>query len=294
MSDPKDDKTKTQTEGATQAADDPTKDKSKDDKTKEIKVTVDTGNIEDLIKRLKEVETERENMSKELATVTAEKGKIETSFKEKKAEADDYASKLNLVMEEKLNVKRKIIMEEAAKYIKDPERLKKVEEKMKTPEDVKATEFMIETLANAFTEGAETHKKLSEEEQKAADEAVKKAAEAKAAEKAADPIGKGGAGQATLDQQSGTKTGQEYDSNDAMIRDLRKRSHSEDPVVKAEAQAILDELYLKWGEAVRKDYDGRYKAINVERKDQPKVTDMAKEGGAAIPNPKAAKKRRVD
>ena len=278
-------------------------------KTQKIEVSVNTGNIEDLIKRLKETEDKSTKLTEQLEKEMEEKKKVKKTLEEKTAEAEDYEGKLKLIAEEKLNAKRQVIMELAKKYIKDEERLKKIEEKMITPENVQATEFMIETLAKAFTEGAAAHKELTDEEQKKAEEEAKKAAEEakkaaenanktdeekkaeaeakKAAEKAADPVDKGkGAGQATLAQQSGTTTKREYDSNEAMIRDLRKRSRDSDPEVAAEAQAILDELFYRWGKAIIKDYDGRYKSMRITKKDQPLITDMAKEGGAAKPNPK--------
>jgi len=275
---------------------------------RKIEVSVNTGNIEDIIKRLKEKEDESAKLTKQLNDEMEAKKLVEKSLEEKTAEAEDFNEKLELIAEEKLSAKRKIIMDEAKKYIKDEARLKKIEEKMVKPEDVQATEFMIETLAKAFSEGQAAHQTLTEEEQKKADEEARIAAEKlaaegkktdaeKEAERLADPVAYAkkygtSAGQATLAQQSGKTTGKEYDSSEAMIRDLRRRSHSVDPEVAAEAKAILDELFLRWGDAVKKEYDGRYIPIRIEKDDQPSISDIAKEGGAAMPNPDAKKRGR--
>ena len=56
----------------------------------------------------------------------------------------------------------------------------------------------------------------------------------------AEPSGKGGSGQATLDMASG-KSGLEFNSHEEMIDFLRDKAKSGD----SEAKAILDELFLK-------------------------------------------------
>jgi hypothetical protein len=259
---------------------------------RKIKVSIDTTNLEDVIRRLKEKEEEAEKLSVDLKTAMEEKGKAEKDLEEKKEEAEEMKTKLELIAEKEFNSKKDIIMEEAKKFIKDEERLKKIEEGIKSVDDLKATSFMLETLSTAIKEGEEAHKAQVEEEEKEAAEEAKKADEEAAAEEAAEPVGKGAGGQIPLAQATGGATKREYDSHEAMIRDLRKRSHSEDPDEAAEAKAILDELFLKWGRAVRAEYEGKYKPIHIEKKDQPKISDITKRGGAARPNPRAKGRER--
>ena len=57
----------------------------------------------------------------------------------------------------------------------------------------------------------------------------------------AEPIGKGGGGQATLDMATGKSRFLEFDSGEEMIDYLRDKAKSGDK----EAKAILDELFLK-------------------------------------------------
>jgi len=98
-----------------------------------------------------------------------------------------------------------------------------------------------------------------------------------------DKDNKGGAGQITLDQQSGVGPVKgEYESHEAMIRDLYRRKHSDDPEEAAEADAILDELFKKWSAAVKKRYGEFAKPIDIERgKEQKSVRELTKKGGAA-------------
>ena len=64
-------------------------------------------------------------------------------------------------------------------------------------------------------------------------------------EENADPIGKGGSGQATLDMASGVSS-REFDSHEEMIDWLRDKAKSGDK----EAKAVLDELFLKSAQGI--------------------------------------------
>lgn len=256
---------------------------------REIEVNIDTSSMEKLIEQLKEKDAEAKKLGAEVEKQVREKKEIAKSLEEKTAVAEDLEGKLKIIAEKKFNEKKTIIMTAAKELIKDEDRLKKIEEGIKKPEDLKATEFMIETLATAIKEGKEAHEKvLSDEEKKAQEEAAKieaaKTTDGKTkedkekAEKAADPVGKGGSGQVSLSQQSGKGGAKEYDTHEAMIRDLRKRQHSEDPEVAAEAEAILDELFRKWGRAVKKSYEGK-KYLDIGGEAQPSLKEMTKKGG---------------
>jgi len=269
---------------------------------REIEVTVNTSSMEKLIEQLKEKDDEAKRLGAEVEKQVREKKELAKTLGEKTAVAEDLEGKLKIIAQKKFDEKKAIIMKAAKELIKDEDRLKKIEEGIKEPEDLKATEFMIDTLATAIKEGKEAHEKvLTAEEKKAQEEAAKieagkkagektgektgekvlTAEEKKAAEKKAEVVGTGGVGQVSLAQQSGEGGRKEYDTHEAMIRDLRKRQHSEDPEVAAEADAILDELFRKWGRAVKKDYEGRGKAINVGEKSQPSLKDLTKKGGEA-------------
>jgi len=265
---------------------------------REIEVTVDTSSMEALIKRLNDKEAEAKKLGAEVEAAVRDKAKLAKTLEEKTSLAEDLEGKLKIIAQKKFDEKKIVIMTAAKELIKDEDLLKKIEEGIKEPKDLKATEFMIETLATAIKEGKEAHDKiLTAEEKKAQEEAAKieaakktgektgekilTAEEKKAAEKKAEVVGKGGAGQVPLSLQSGTGKGKEFDTHEAMVRDLRKRQHSEDPEVAAEAEAILDELFRKWGRAVKKDYEGRGKAINVGEKSQPSLKELTKKGGEA-------------
>jgi chromosome segregation ATPase len=291
---PEENKTETHVEDATEGGETAGTTEKKSSEKREIEVSIDTSNLEDIVRRLKEQEEKSAKLTKQLEEATSAKGKVEKELEEKKDEAEEMHTKLTMIAEKEFTSKKNIIMEEAKKLIKDEERLKKIEEGIKDVDDLKATSFMIETLSTAMKEGEAAHKEQLEKEEKEAKAASEEAEEENEAKTDAEPAGKGGAGQATLAQATGGTVRKEYDSNEAMIRDLRRRSHSEDPEIRAEAQAILDELFLKWGRAVRAEYDGRYRPISVKKKDQPKISDITKEGGAAMPNPKARKLRGED
>jgi len=286
---PEDNKTETEVESATEDKKETETEKNKTPEKREIEISIDTSNLEEVLQRMKDKERESADLKTKLEQAMQDKGKVEDELKEKSEEAEEMHSKLTMIAEKEFNAKKNIIMEEAKKLIKDEERLNKIEEGIKTVDDLKATSFMMETLASAIKEGEAAHKEQLEKEEQEAKDASKTTDDESAAETDAEPAGKGGAGQATLAQATGSAVRKEYDSNEAMIRDLRRRSHSEDPEIRAEAQAILDELFLKWGRAVRAEYDGRYRPISVEKKDQPKISDMTKEGGAAMPNLRAQK-----
>lgn len=213
-------------------------------KPQEIKVTVDNEQTRNLIDQLKREEKAREEAEKKLKEMTEEKMKLETEHKTVNEEKEDYKGKLEMIAEKELNKKREEIKVKAQKIIQDPERVKEIEAKLKDPEQVAATEYILKVLEDTLAKGEEAHAKILSEEK----------AKAEAAAKAAVSGGAPPAGSAPLnDAQTGTnKTG--FDSAEAMVADLRKREHSSDPAVAAEAKTIIDELFKKWASAVKKEY----------------------------------------
>lgn len=257
-----------------------------------ITATVDPTQMEEIIGRLKEAETKRDELAEKLKTETGNKDKLQEEYDTLKDEADDYKNKLTIIGKKKLEAKKAAIMDEAKKLIKDPERLKIIEDGIKGPEDVKGTEFLIETLKTTLAEGKKQHEELEAFEAKkkklGAPDTVKSMEElqewvkTKETSEGADPTSKPSSGTLTLEGQSaGGEEG--YDSEAAMIYDLRKRSHNKDPEVAAEAKAILREMFRKWTVAVKKEYDNKMLGgVKIEKgKEQASIRAITLSGGAA-------------
>ena len=300
-------------------------------KARELKISIDTKNMEDMMARLKKAEEKNDELQKQfneanLAKTTAEEAKktAEIGLETKTSELDDAVGKLTLIAEQRLTEKKKIIMDKAKEAIKDPERLKKIEEGMKNPEEMKRTEYMIETLANALTEGEKQHNELIEAERKkllGADvfekfktdkiallakfpdakdkiDAVGKPSDLETLVKeltgdtggsggesgSDDSVGKGGAGQISLpDSQVSGGDGEGYSSHQAMLYDLRKKAHNPDPVIAANAQSILDEIWRKWSISVKERYSGQSpKGLEIKPVKQPTLREITKGGGESV------------
>lgn len=257
-----------------------------------VSATVDTAQMEELIGRLKDAEKKRDELAEKLKTETVDKDKLKEEYDTLKDETDDYKNKLTIIGKKKLEVKRAAIMEKARTLIKDEERLKIIEDGIKGPEDVKGTEFLIETLEKTLAEGKKQHEDLVLFEQKrkelGAPDTVKSMEELQEWQKTkktstdADPTRKPSSGTLTLEgQSSGSEEG--YDSEAAMIRDIQRRCHSKDPEVAAEAKAIKRELFRKWTVAVKKQYDNKMRGgvRLVKGEEQASLRDMTLHGGAA-------------
>lgn len=253
----------------------------KEEKKEEIKglsVTIDTKNVEAVLKRMTEVEAENRRLTEETKKIMEAKQKVETSLEEEKTIKEDYESKLKIVAEQKFTEKKGVIMTEAKKLGLDDARLKQIEEGLKSPEDLKATEFLIQTLTETLAKGAKEH----EEQEKKEKEAMTGA-----------KGDKGAGGEVGLrpedveKEKTGGKGEISYESHAAMIRDLRKKSHSTDPEEAAYAKSVLGLLFEKWTVAVKKQYEGKAQGglgsigpANI--KEQPSLKDITKKGGEAI------------
>ena len=280
-----------------------TDEKKKDALPIDLNLKIENKTSEEILKILQEERSKRIAAEQALSKETEAKGKIAKDLEEKSTESEDYKSKLLLVAREKFEVKKKALMDKAATIIKDEERLKTMGEGITDLEKLKRTSFMLDTLGDALTKGSEADKALKFEEKKKtlgckekdidSDEKLEAWAKGKGikpktpeqleAEKAANP--KGEAGTAPLTSaQTGEKSGEGYDSYEAMIRDLYRKKHGADPEIAAEADAILDELFKKWATAVKKKYAGKLpEGINVAPEKQPTLKSMTKKGGEATP-----------
>ena len=241
---------------------------------RDVSITIDPKNMEEILRRLKDEEKKSEDLGKELKKAMEDKKTAETSLEEEKTTKEDYENKLKIIAEQKFTEKKGIIMGEAKKLGLDDARLKQIEEGLKTPEDLKQTEFLVQTLAESLAKGAEDHKKL---EKKEGDELEGN---------------KGAAGSVSLRpedvEKENTGSGEvSYESHAAMIRDLRKKSHSAVPEEAAEAKSILAELFKKWAGAVKKQYEGKAQGGLGEIgpkdiKEQPSLKDITKKGGEVV------------
>lgn len=294
-----------------------------EDKTKEVNkgpekgtpidlnVRMDSKALEDVMERLKDEEQKRKVAEKALEEIqgklvqtegklTLTEGKLteagtklsqsEGKVEEKTTEADELKSKLQLIAEKKFAEKKKLIEDRAKTLIVDEDRRKIFLEKVQTPKDLQATEFMLDTLAGTLEKGQEEINKIVK---KAKDELVIKFPDAKVKIEAAKSMDEidilktelkplpitPPAGVAPLQGQTTTSTGGEreggYENYEAMIRDLRKKEHSGNPEEVAEAKQILDELFKKWVNAVKKNYEGKaIGGLQMEGMKQPSVRDM--------------------
>lgn len=215
-------------------------------KPTEVIVKVDNEQTKILMEQLRIAEEARKKSEAELKAKMEEIAKSDVEHKKTAEEAEDYKGKLEMIAEKELEKKRVIVKEKAKTLIQDPERIKEIETKLKDPEQVAATEYMLKVLEDALNKGEEQHKTMMEAEKKKAEEAAKVVA----ASGAQPPAGSAPLNDA---QKGGAKTG--YDSAEAMVADLRKREHSSDPAVAAEAKAILDELFKKWASAVKSEFN---------------------------------------
>lgn len=264
----------------------------KDEKELAIAVTatVDPKQLEGLIGQIKDKDTEIEKLKKELETTTTDGKGIKTKLEEAESTAEDFKNKLSIIARQELTTRKSALMEEAKKFITDEDRLKVIEDGIQGPDDLKVTEFLIETIKGTIAEGAKQHEtlKVFEERMKTlgAPDTIKTMEELDVWEKEnkasgnADPIRKPSSGTLTLaGQTAGGEDG--YDSHAIMVRDLRRRSHSANPEEAATAKSVLKELFRKWTVAVKKEYEGQSRGVKIEKgKEQASLRDITKLGGA--------------
>jgi len=240
-----------------------------------VSVSLDTSSMEDIIKRLKEEEQKRKEAEEKLSQLSAKETELKQKLEEEVSKREDFETKLKLIAEKKFAEKKGIIEKRAKELIKDEERVKMILEKLEKPEDLKATEFLLDTLESSLKIGEKQAKEQEEKEEK-----EKK--EKELAEKNADP--QGSSGTAPLTGQSkveGASTEGGYDSYVAMIKDLRRKEKSSNPEEAAEAKAIINEFFKKWARAVKKKYEGQGRGIYMEEEKQPSLREITKKGGAA-------------
>jgi hypothetical protein len=238
--------------------------KPKEDKPKEMIVTVDSKEMERLTKEKLELEAKAKELEEKLKTTGEGKKELEDELARVKEEVEDYRNKFEIIAEQELAKKKTALIEKAKAMNLGDERIKELESKITDLETLKLHQYTVDVLEDAMKKGEEAHKKLLEEEKKKHEEELAKI----------KTTGPAPAGQAPLAGQSAPKgyKQQQFDSFEAMIKDLREREKSADIEVAAEAKAILDEFFRKWASAVKKQA-GR---VIVEPKEQPSIKEITK------------------
>lgn len=236
----------------------------KEEKPKELIVTVDSKEMERLTREKLELEAKAKELEEKLKTTTEGKKELEEEISKIKEEVEDYRSKFEVIAEQELAKKKTALIEKAKAMNLGDERIKELESKITDLETLKLHQYTVDVLEDAMKKGEEAHKKLLEEERKKHEEELKKAKEVTGAPAGVAPL----AGQTAP---KGYKQ-QQFDSFEAMIKDLREREKSANPEIAAEAKVILDEFFKKWASAVKKQA-GR---VIVEPSEQPSIKEMTK------------------
>jgi hypothetical protein len=243
--------------------------------TEIIQVKADTKALEDTMERLKKVELERDQAVKALEKETTDKKKVESTLEEEKTLKEDYENKLKLIGEKRMTEGKKIIMDKAREVFKDEAKLKEIEEGIKDPESLKSTENLINQFYTVFKQGEEEHNKILVKE--------KEDFEKKLNEKSG---GKGFVGLRSEDisnEQKNTANKAGYASYPEMIRDLRKKSHSDNPDEAATAQSQIQELLLKWRALAKTGQSlGEFGPDEKDPKKIPSLREVMKKGGELV------------
>jgi hypothetical protein len=250
----------------------------KDDNIKDIKVTVDTGNIESILKRLSDEEAKSKKLSQELEETKKLQSTTALDLESTKKKEKEYEDSLKKIGEEKLNVQRQIIIDKAKEVIKDPEQIKKIEESVKDPESLRAVTTLVDGVYNAIKQGSKEHEEILKKER---EEFEKKLKENNTNLSGTIPM-TDEMKQKELNRIANTKG---YDSHPDMIRDIRKRQHSDNPEERAKANTEADELLKRWTSAVKRNFDGKVPITEFgpkDIKDQPSLRTITKKGGEAI------------
>jgi chromosome segregation ATPase len=209
--------------------------------------------IEALQAELRKIEEEARGHKAEAVKLAAEKATLEEEKNNALSEKEQLEASLTQIAEKEFQAKSLVILgrAESAFGNKEDKRYKEFEARLKDPEhgpqNLKELEFTMGVLEDALTKGKtemDDFKKKEEEKQKVA-------APAQA------PTG-GNTAPLNSEQVTGgaPKTEEGYDSYEAMITDLVVRAKdSKDPAKQAEAQAVLQEFWIKWAKQVHKDFE---------------------------------------
>lgn len=262
---------------------------STNDGVKEIKVKVDTGNMESILKRLTDQEAESKRLAAELKTANEEKEKALNASKtnadsfeaekkiaeQEKKLKEEYEASLKKINDDNFQAQRKIVLEQSKALFTDEAQLKKIEESIKDPQSLAATTAMIENVGLAIKKGKEDHEAQLKKEREDFEKKLKEA-ESKNGGEGNIPM----TDEMKAQEQQRLANAKGYDSHQDMIRDLRRLSHSDNPAEAAKAKSQLKELLSKWGVAAKRNFDGRLPQTELGPKDineQPSLRDITKQ-----------------
>lgn len=273
----------------------------------ELKISIDRSKeIEELNLKLATLTKEAEDQKKKVEQLAKEKEDLATEKSNIETEKEQLKGALTTIAEKEFHAKKSVLMERVGKvFTSDDPTRKDIEAKLNDPEhgaeNLKGVEFTMDALDKAIAKG----KADADAAKVAAEKVAAEKAAADAAKEAAEKAGKAPKGGETAtiggqqtggSQQTGgaTQTGstllsseESWESDVAMIRDLRARAHDpSNPVKRAEAQAVLDEFTRKWLKQVKKDFDEKTgkNVVDTEKevgkdesvKEMKKVKDMMK------------------
>lgn len=234
----------------------------KKDKDVAVQVTIDDKAQQILNEQLRREEAAKKSAEDRATKAEADKKLAEDAAEKSKLEAEDFKNKLGIIAEKQLEKKRGEVREKAKALLQDEERVKEIEEKLKTAEGVVAMEYTMNVLDQTLKKGDDARKKEAERltaEKKAADE---KAVADAAAKGNIDKDKKTPTGDAPLNaQQMGSEPAtndfmkMKFASEVAMIRWLRDaEKDSSNPELAAKAKVALDTLFKNWTTLVRDQY----------------------------------------
>ena len=217
-------------------------------KPTEVHVSVDSEQMKTLLDTQKRLEKEKQDALDAKAKAEADTKKAVDEADVAKKEAAENKEKLDLIAQKEFEKKRAALLEKTKTLIQDPERIKEITEKLSDPEQLMATEYLINILETQIKTTEDAHKKAIEDEQKKSKDLESKLAQGGS--------GQAAGGTAPLNPaqtgQGGSPTG--YSSYEAMIADLRKKEHSPNPEIAALAKSTLTEMMRKWAMSVKLQY----------------------------------------
>ena len=218
--------------------------------------------LEAMQKELKRVEEESRGHKAEAEKLAAEKQTLEQEKGNILSEKEQLEGDLAIIAKKEFDAKSGVLLgkAEVAFGSKEDARYKEFEKKLndpeKGPQNLRELEFTMGVLEEALSKGKaemEKFKKTEEEANKVGN----------------PPPAPVGGGTAPLNEQQvsgGAKppTEEGYDSYEAMLTDLVVRARDpSDPAKQAEAQAVLQEFWIKWAKQVHKDFEEHTKISQI-------------------------------
>lgn len=257
-----------------------------DNKDKDITVTIDTSNIQAVLKRMAEIEAENKRLQDEAKQAAEEKVNLAKTAEEKAKEKEKLEADLKKINDDKIAEETKTLLDKAKTLITDPTKFKEFEDKAKNSENLNGLKYSIDILNTTVEEGKKQHEELIKKEREEFEKKLKE-----------NQSGSGGSVGMSSNQasQEGTNTGsiagqQVYEgasikeAHANMIRDLRIKSHDPNPEKAVKARAELDAMLAQWGNSAKRNYDGQ--AIGglgeigpKDIKEQPSLRQITKKGG---------------